>query len=87
MRFTDDMPLRILQDELPREFHSQFQNTQAYTLRGARILAMHYSHEEPWPGREKNVHWWCELQGGLAVGWNENPARGWSFPVIKHSSS
>jgi hypothetical protein len=36
-----------------------------------------------WPGKEKNVHSWVRLADGIAVGWNENPSRGWSFPVIK----
>jgi hypothetical protein len=36
-----------------------------------------------WPGSQKNVcHWW-KLSSGHAVAWNENPSRGWSFPVIK----
>lgn len=36
-----------------------------------------------WPGTHKNVHSWVELENGYAVGWNENPARGYSFPSIK----
>lgn len=39
---------------------------------------------DPWPGQHKNVMNWCVLATGHAVGWNENPSRGWSFPVIKH---
>ena len=31
-------------------------------------------------GSQKNVYNWVLLKNGLAVGWNENPARGWSFP-------
>lgn len=37
----------------------------------------------PWPGAHKNVHCWWELANGYAVGWNENPGKGWSFPVVK----
>jgi len=36
-----------------------------------------------WPGTHKNVMFWVELENGYAVGWNESPSRGWSFPVIK----
>jgi len=36
-----------------------------------------------WPGKQKHVTEWYELEGGYAVGWNENPALGWTFPVIK----
>jgi len=36
-----------------------------------------------WPGSHKNVFFWVELKSGYAVGFNENPSRGYSFPVIK----
>ena len=36
-----------------------------------------------WPGRERNVTAWVKLANGLAVGHNENPSRGWSFPIIR----
>ncbi|HFQ5128631.1 TPA: hypothetical protein ACGUU0_003117, partial [Vibrio vulnificus] len=35
-----------------------------------------------WQGKHKNVMCWWLLANGYAVGWNENPAIGWSFPVI-----
>jgi DNA-directed RNA polymerase subunit RPC12/RpoP len=35
-----------------------------------------------WPGKQKDVHVWWELENGKAVGWNESPSKGWSFPVI-----
>jgi hypothetical protein len=35
-----------------------------------------------WPGPQKDVHCWWELENGKAVGWNESPSKGWSFPVI-----
>lgn len=37
---------------------------------------------KPWPGTHKNVHIWYLLVTGVQVGWNENPATGWSFPVL-----
>jgi hypothetical protein len=36
-----------------------------------------------WIGNHKNVHYWVELANGYAVGFNENPATGWSFPVVR----
>jgi hypothetical protein len=33
--------------------------------------------------KEKYVYNWCKLENGYAVGWNENPARGWSYPWKK----
>jgi hypothetical protein len=38
-----------------------------------------------WPGRHKNVNHWYILENGKAVGFNENPSVGWSFPVINHN--
>jgi len=35
-----------------------------------------------WPGPQKYVFVWVELENGKAVGWNENPSRGWTFPVV-----
>ena len=35
----------------------------------------------PWIGTHKNVYNWCVLENGIAVGWNENPSIGWSFPI------
>jgi hypothetical protein len=34
------------------------------------------------PGKGAYVMNWYKLANGKAVGWNENPSRGWSFPVI-----
>lgn len=38
-----------------------------------------------WPGPQKNVYAWVVLVNGKAVGWNENPGKGWSFPVVKYT--
>ncbi len=40
-----------------------------------------------WPGTHKNVLNWCVLENGFAVGWNENPSTGWSFPVVRVNKS
>ncbi len=36
------------------------------------------------PFKHKNIHCWVELENGKAVGFNENPAIGWSFPHTKY---
>jgi hypothetical protein len=38
-----------------------------------------------WPGTHKNVTKWWVLENNIAVGWNENPATGWSFPIKRVS--
>jgi len=58
----------------------------------ARLLDEHVvrEHSRPhdndnfkeWLGPHKNVHCWWELENGKAVAWNEDPSKGWSFPVI-----
>ena len=35
-------------------------------------------------GSHKFVYSWILLENGIAIGWNENPARGFSFPIIKN---
>lgn len=37
-----------------------------------------------WPGRHRHVNVWWICEGGIAVGWDDNPELGWSFPVIEY---
>ena len=39
--------------------------------------------KEAFPGSHRNVYVWWEMVSGHAIGLNENPSRGWSFPVVK----
>ena len=39
--------------------------------------------DKRWPSKEKFVFNWVILENNIAIGWNENPSRGWSFPVKK----
>lgn len=41
------------------------------------------NHCRLWPGTQKYVYFWVKLVNGYAVGWNENPSKGWSFPLVK----
>lgn len=71
-----------LRDVLPREVHHG-----DWAGRAARYLdvAVIEEREFSWPGKHKNVIAWWVLANGYAVGWNENPAIGWSFPVIRYT--
>ena len=69
-------------DVVPQEFSQEFTDTEAYQYREVPGIEEFETSETPWPGTHKNVHVWWELENGYAVGWNENPAVGWSFPVV-----
>lgn len=49
-------------------------------VRKAKIIDIRY---KSWIGIHKNIHNWVELENGYAVGMNENPSRGLSFPVVR----
>jgi hypothetical protein len=73
--------MTTLADVTPREFlQGEYNDTPAYGMRGERVVK---SHNSGWPGKQKNVNVWWDLMNGYAVGWNENPSRGWSFPVVR----
>jgi hypothetical protein len=77
-----------LKEWLPFEFTQSFMSSRAAKHLDAKVLKEHKAGDADWtswPGREKNVLHWVELEGGRAVGWNENPAIGWSFPLIKYN--
>lgn len=38
---------------------------------------------KPFPGPHKYVLYWWALANGMAVGFNDNPTRGSSFPVVR----
>ncbi len=80
---------KTLKDAMPSELVAYgYEDTRAYEMKDVLVAKEHctlYDQDEylSWPGTHKNVYSWVELENGYAVGWNENPARGWSFPVIK----
>jgi len=77
---------RILRDWVPREFDEI-----VYPKAGKYLdipIIKEYGYEAPdgdkrWPGKEKYVFAWVILKNNIAIGWNENPAKGWGFPVKK----
>jgi len=80
------MGMKTLKDSLP--YDAQTGERQLKNLYDVRVIKQHtmtndYEPYIRWPGIHKNVMTWWELENGYAVGWNENPAIGWSFPVVK----
>ena len=85
------MEKKTLQDAMPCElFTSEYNDTRAYKMKDVKVVAeygsMYCYVGKAWPGKHKNVYYWVELENGYAVAWNENSARGWSFPVFKLKS-
>lgn len=75
------MEYKTLKDVMPIEFlQGEYDTTRAYKMKDVSVIKEHC---HKWPGKHKNVHIWVELENGYAIGCNENPARGWSFPVHK----
>lgn len=83
---------RRLRGFLPREFFigGKFAGTKAMeftnniiTWRHDHNPNSHFHDLREWPGPHRFVYMWVELDNGYAVGWNENPKKGWSFPVVK----
>lgn len=78
------MEKKTLKDSMPYEFQSYtLDSCRAVKFMDIEVLEEFDGTEVGWIGLEKNVYKWVKLANGYAVGWNENPARGWSFPVKK----
>lgn len=91
------MTLKIRREangKLVSECHSDlvddcsFKDTQAYTLKDQMVVIEFSNFDScrpylPWIGSHKNVHYWVVTDCRHAIGFNENPATGWSFPVVK----
>jgi hypothetical protein len=70
-----------LKDCLPYEAYD-FPNVNKYA--DLEVVEKHQSFNKRWIGKHKNVHVWFVLENGYAIGWNENPAIGWGFPVERY---
>lgn len=78
------MATKTLRDVMPPEFlECTYDKSLSRKYLDVEVVAEHESRKTRWPGPHKNVHAWYELRNGKAVGWNESPSHGWSFPVIK----
>jgi hypothetical protein len=75
----------LLKDVLPYEFmRGEFDNCKAMKFADIKVVQEYESYKKSWIGNHKYVHFWYVLENGYAVGFNENPSRGWSFPVVKY---
>jgi hypothetical protein len=75
-------PLK-LRDIMPAELTGgEYNDTRAYQFRDVEAVAFLHPGNR-WPGSQRHVTVWAMLANGYAVGWNENPGKGWSFPCIK----
>jgi hypothetical protein len=69
-----------LKDVLPQEFFEEFMDSKASKFLDVEVVQECSNFK--WPGPHKNVYHWWILENGKKVAWNENPARGWSFPIV-----
>ncbi|MEJ7804429.1 MAG: hypothetical protein WKG03_00695 [Telluria sp.] len=74
----------LLRAQFPDLMGCEFEDAPARKLADVAVVTAHHRLKggKMWPGPHKNVYVWVELANGKAVGWNENPSRGWSYPVV-----
>jgi len=86
IRFPAPKIARTLRNALPHEaLDGTFDDLPFNKHLDCCIIAEHHTYEVRWPGSHKNVVVWWELEGGYAVGWNENMSIGWTFPTIRYA--
>lgn len=79
------MPEEKLKDVMPREFMgAEYEDCEARKHADVVVVKQHQRamFTDSWPGKHCYVNYWAELANGKIVGFNENPAKGWSFPVM-----
>lgn len=78
-----------LREWLPREFFGEYMDTRTAKFLDWNVIDdIRYDHIDyhSCPIKMKNIYHWCKISDGIkvyAVAWNENPSRGWSFPIKK----
>jgi len=77
-----------LRDVLPKEFSAEIAaNGAAKKMLDVEVIAKHDAAKgelcEEWPGNHRYIYQWWELANGYAIGWNDNPGLGHSFPAVK----
>lgn len=82
-----DVPKETLRDWVPTEFLEEFMDTPAAKLLDYELIdKVTLEHKDFFdcPIDRQHIHNWCKVSNGkktYAVAWNENPSRGWSFPI------
>ena len=73
-----------LRDVLPSEALSvEFSDGKFRRYLDYEVIEEIMKYDSRFPFKHKNIYVWWILEDDMAVGWNENPSRGWSFPVAK----
>jgi hypothetical protein len=79
--------MATLKEVMPEEFVRFHYDERSYRYADVEVVREYGGGGDrirrAWPGPQQHVHFWVELANGYAVGWNENPSRGWSFPVMR----
>lgn len=78
-----------LRNWLPVEFfHGEYNDTPAMRYEACQVVVS-YNVGVPHPFTHRNISSWCVVltpsRDYVAVGFNENVSRGWSFPVVKYT--
>lgn len=84
--------MKTLKEVIGHELLSgSYDDTRAFKYLDIEVMSIHSLQDEVgwmrWPGPHKNVTFWVELQNGMAVGFNENPSHGLSFPTVRLKSA
>ncbi len=86
-----------LKQVLPKQFaEGRYADAPAYAMRDVKVIARKLATGAPcsshgagalfetWPGPHKHVRYWFVLENRKAVGFDEDPEKGWSFPIIDY---
>jgi hypothetical protein len=79
--------MKTLKEVIPQVLGCEYHDSQVRKYVDVQVVSEHNSSVNKWPGIHKNVHFWVLLENGRAVGWNESPTHGWSFPVIRNMAT
>jgi hypothetical protein len=76
--------MKTLKCVMPKEFMGcEYDKTASRKFADFEVISEHgFNDTSRWPGGHKHVFYWVILSNGKAVGWNESPSHGWSFPMI-----
>ena len=84
---SDTPKIKTLRDVMPPEFMGcEYDRTYSRKWADVEVAQEFEGFKQRWPGAAKNVHSWVVLKNNKAVGWNENPSHGWSFPHIEYKA-
>jgi len=83
--------MKTLRDWMPREFEQAYMDTRTAEFLDCELVEEigpdHRMYNSiPQSIQRKHVYNWCTIfENGkyYAVAWNENPSRGWSFPICR----